>query len=279
MATMLAQAACAADAAQPGRVQLAVPRSGSGSAGDKADIDQLDIITIDLPSSSLNLYSSSSGSADSDERFLQPIIDVLTHVAPVYQSPQKSGVVLFLYSVMLSRGLPAIERERDHESLSLIAAYGYCAQEAVNMMLCGRAHSNVFDGVQQVDDGAMTLRGVPERSQIGFLALAEARGDLRVGEHLKSPHWPIWVIFAESHYSVLFALDPALSISGSVPRLPFDLFFYDELANQDEEIRLTVDSQTPTRDKDTDMISYLDICIRTRWPRASVSWNGVTPLL
>lgn len=62
---------------------------------------------------------------------------------------------------------------------------------------------------------------------------------LQVGCFLKTPRFPIWVVCSESHFSVLFSLQPELLRDWRTERL-FDLYYYDGLANQQEQIRLTV---------------------------------------
>lgn len=61
----------------------------------------------------------------------------------------------------------------------------------------------------------------------------------KVGAYLKTPRYPIWVVCSESHFSVLFALQREL-LTNQDKGLEFDLYYYDGLANQQEEIRLTV---------------------------------------
>lgn len=61
----------------------------------------------------------------------------------------------------------------------------------------------------------------------------------QVGCFLKTPRFPIWVVCSESHFSVLFSLQPELLQDWRTERL-FDLYYYDGLANQQEQIRLTV---------------------------------------
>lgn len=61
----------------------------------------------------------------------------------------------------------------------------------------------------------------------------------QVGAHMKTPHCPIWVVCSESHFSVLFGLQREL-LTNPDRYLEFDLYYYDGLANQQEEIRLTV---------------------------------------
>ena len=142
-----------------------------------------------------------------------------------YRSADGPGIALLLYSLALTRGIAMVVRDADFAT-PLIAANGYCSQELVNLLLIGRAHSNVFDGEQtvggeaaglsgQLADGAeqgCRLRGIPRTSLIGFLTLFEKQGGgghelLIVGSHYKRPHLPIFVVQSESHYSCLWAAD------------------------------------------------------------------------
>uniref|UniRef100_J3LXT8 ubiquitinyl hydrolase 1 n=1 Tax=Oryza brachyantha TaxID=4533 RepID=J3LXT8_ORYBR len=118
------------------------------------------------------------------------------------------GAMLFLISALLSRGLESIQADRDDPSLPLVTApFGHASQEVVNLLLCGEAVSNVFDG--KVDfGGGMFLKGIPNDVEVGFLTLLESLNLCKVGQYLKCPKWPIWVVGSESHYSVLFALNP-----------------------------------------------------------------------
>lgn len=61
----------------------------------------------------------------------------------------------------------------------------------------------------------------------------------KVGVHLKTPRFPIWVVCSESHFSVLFGLQRELLTNRGLS-MEFELYYYDGLANQQEEIRLTV---------------------------------------
>lgn len=79
----------------------------------------------------------------------------------------------------------------------------------MNLLICGQAVPNVFDGRMDLG-GGMFLKGIPMTPEIGFLSLLESLNLCKVGQHLKCPRWPIWVVGSESHYTVLFALDPAV---------------------------------------------------------------------
>ena len=63
----------------------------------------------------------------------------------------------------------------------------------------------------------------------------------QVGSHLKTPLFPIWVVCSESHFSTLFGLQRELATNQDTRHhREFDLYYYDGLANQQQEIRLSV---------------------------------------
>ncbi|CAN8302615.1 unnamed protein product [Cochlearia groenlandica] len=122
----------------------------------------------------------------------------------------RMGALLFLVSALLSRGLDTVQSDRDDPNLPLVTApFGHASQEIVNLLLCGEAVPNVFDGRMDLG-GGMFLKGISKNVEVGFLTLLESLNFCKVGQNLKSPKWPIWVIGSESHYTVLFALDPSV---------------------------------------------------------------------
>ncbi|KAK3144792.1 hypothetical protein QOZ80_4AG0317920 [Eleusine coracana subsp. coracana] len=130
---------------------------------------------------------------------------LLTNV-PLFES--RLGAMLFLISALFSRGLEHIQSDRDDPSQPLVTApFGHASQEIVNLLLCGEAVPNVFDGKMDLG-GGMSLKGIPNSVEVGFLTLLESLNLCKVGQYLKCPKWPIWVVGSESHYTVLFALNP-----------------------------------------------------------------------
>ena len=64
------------------------------------------------------------------------------------------------------------------------------------------------------------------------------------------------------------------------------MHYYDELAKQDEPIRLGISYDVSRAgepkvilDHGRDMTPPLEHCIRTRWAHAQVNWNGTDPIL
>jgi hypothetical protein len=144
-------------------------------------------------------------------------------------------------------------------------------------MLCGAAKSNVHDGDKDLGDNFI-LKGVEKRGDVGFLTFFEAFGYFTVGEYLKTPRVPIWIVCSESHYSVIFSVDQNnINKTGKV----FDLVYYDELARQEDDIILTVDPGKYTGKSASDNKNPvpIDEVIRTKWNQALTSWNGRTVIL
>ncbi|NXF09257.1 MINY4 hydrolase, partial [Smithornis capensis] len=177
------------------------------------------------------------------------------------------GCILLTVSVILSRSINLVRNDFDVLTNRLIGSHGYCTQELVNLLLTGKAVSNVFNNVIELDSGngnITILKGITSRSDIGLLSLFEHYDVCQVGCYLKTPKYPIWLVCSESHFSVLFCLEKDLLSDWKTGRR-FDLYYYDGLANQDEEIRLTVDTtQVCTEDKESDLTPPLEHCIRTK---------------
>ncbi|KAI7757700.1 hypothetical protein M8C21_010832 [Ambrosia artemisiifolia] len=137
---------------------------------------------------------------------LSSAMEKLEEIIPIFRS--RMGALLFLLSALLSRGLEAVQADRDDPTQPLVTApFGHASQEIVNLLLSGMAVANVFDGKMDLG-GGMFVKGILTPVEVGFLTLLESLNFCKVGQSLKSPKWPIWVIGSESHYTVLFALDP-----------------------------------------------------------------------
>eukprot|EP01041_Mallomonas_annulata_P008984 gene8984-18593_t len=155
-----------------------------------------------------------------------------------------SGCILFLLSLILTRQVDVIKTDMDDSTNSLLAQYGHCTQELVNLLLTGRATSNVFNGhistggsssgsgsggsggmssssssshvVTTTDNNdnnngvggggeGYNCKGVLQRNSIGYLSHLEAMRYVQVGSYYKIPLVPIWVIGSASHFTVLFS--------------------------------------------------------------------------
>ena len=181
-----------------------------------------------------------------------------------------SAVIAFTYAAILTRGLETVKSDMDTEKSTIMGAHGYCSQEVVNLMLTGQATSNVFDNDIDLSSGEdqTILKGIHKTCDIGLLSLFEHYQSCRVGERLKNPAYPIWVVCSESHFTVLFSEE--LDLTSAY----LELHYYDGLARQDAPIRLTVHPGQEGRGG-----GPLELTIRTKWSGANVDWNGSEPIL
>jgi hypothetical protein len=94
-----------------------------------------------------------------------------------------------------------------------------------------------------------------------------------VGKLFKEPKFPIFVVCSESHYTVLFSVEKHINSE------KIELFFYDSLANQTEEIRLSLEAGM-NKVESRDQIPPIELCLFTKWgEKLKVDWNGTEPHL
>ncbi|XP_078005800.1 ubiquitin carboxyl-terminal hydrolase MINDY-3 [Phascolarctos cinereus] len=118
----------------------------------------------------------------------------------------KFGVLLFLYSVILTKGIENIKNEIEDSTEPLIdPVYGHGSQSLINLLLTGHAVSNVWDGDRECS--GMTFHYLVEDKSV---PIVESFTGSEVGSYLKSPKFPIWIVGSETHLTVFFAKDMAL---------------------------------------------------------------------
>ena len=161
----------------------------------------------------------------------------------------------------------------DEKTNKLMGMHGYCTQEMVNLLIHGRAVSNVFNDSIFLD--SLELRGPNKRNDIGLLSLFEQYKSCEVGSYYKTPKFPIWVVCSESHFSVIFAIKLEI-LSDWKAETNFDLYYYDGLAKQDEQIKLTLSAaKTSYEDSffkmlnkgkkgDKDLVPPLELVLKTK---------------
>jgi hypothetical protein len=152
----------------------------------------------DMPASALAILRPASAEA---------LRGTIRAVLPQLQGPR--GVLLFMLSMLMTRGMDRIREDMD-EPGALTAEHGHCTQELMNLLLTGVATSQVFDGSRPLGDTGLVLRGVSAQPSVGFLTYLEAMRYCQVGSFLKSPMFPIYVIGSASHVTVLFCRDANL---------------------------------------------------------------------
>ena len=64
-----------------------------------------------------------------------------------------------MYSIILTKGLQNIIGDMDVADTSLLTEHGYASQELLNIILVGKASSNVFDGDRDMGDNYI-IKGI-----------------------------------------------------------------------------------------------------------------------
>lgn len=121
----------------------------------------------------------------------------------------KYGVLLFMYTVLLTKGIDNVTNELSDTSEPLIHnTYGYGSQALINLMLTGQAVAHVWDNDQDV--GGLKLRGITQQADVGFITLMEQMRYCTVGSFFKNPKNPVWVMASDTHLTVLFSNEKRL---------------------------------------------------------------------
>ena len=171
-------------------------------------------IYVEGAAASANASSDTAADNAEDEATLaRRISDFLLAPSSAYGSlppltffQRPGGVMLLAKSLVATRPVPRLrQNDMDSPDMTFTANFGMSSQELMNLLLTGRASSNVFDGV--LDVGGMPMKGVRDRSNVGYLTVVEALRYVQVGTFLKTPVCPIWVVGSTSHFSVLFAFE------------------------------------------------------------------------
>ncbi|XP_026866602.2 ubiquitin carboxyl-terminal hydrolase MINDY-3 isoform X2 [Electrophorus electricus] len=144
------------------------------------------------------------------KRTLKTVAELKESVLSLYDTwRNKFGVLLFLYSVILTKGIENIKNEIEDSTEPLIdPVYGHGSQSLINLLVTGHAVSNVWDGDRECS--GMKLHGIHEQASVGFLTLMESLRYCTVGSLLKSPKFPIWILGSETHLSVFFGKEMSL---------------------------------------------------------------------
>lgn len=124
------------------------------------------------------------------------------------------GVMLFVMSLVESRGIDRIKADMDDPNTTITSQFGHSSQELMNLLLTGQAVSNVFDNSMTLSE-ELTCRGIQYRPAIGYLSQLESLRYCEVGSYYKSPLFPVWIVASTNHFSVVFGDSNCLQESQS----------------------------------------------------------------
>uniref|UniRef100_A0A8C5MCD9 MINDY family member 4B n=1 Tax=Leptobrachium leishanense TaxID=445787 RepID=A0A8C5MCD9_9ANUR len=209
-----------------------------------------------------------------------------------FRSEGSHGVILFLYSLLLSRTFQRLREDLDFTTTHLLHLNlgNYMTKQAIiNLMLTGRASPHVFNGDQMMDDQTSEQKhGVLTRSDVGYLhwSREEVEQDRlpKVGSMLKTPKYPIWMCNINGTYSVLFGTNMSLLCDWKMEHI-FELYFYSGQTTQSKTIHLTIDTHSHHWEGQYKMdegdpekkFPSLELTIRTKWEGAAINWNDTVP--
>ncbi|XP_063298597.1 inactive ubiquitin carboxyl-terminal hydrolase MINDY-4B [Pelobates fuscus] len=209
-----------------------------------------------------------------------------------FRSEGCHGVILFLYSLLLSRTFQRLWEDLDFTTTHLLhfnLGNHTARQAVVNLMLTGRASPHVFNGDQTVEaENLEQKHGVLIRSDVGYLHWVREEEELdrlpQVGSMLKTPRFPIWLCNINGTYSVLFGTKMSLLCDWKMEHI-FELYFYSGQSTQTKTVHLTIDTHSHhwegryKRDEGDPEKRFpsVEMTIRTKWEGAAINWNGTVP--
>ena len=97
-----------------------------------------------------------------------------------------TGGIIFVYSIVVTRGVSNCKLDMDDQATyHLTGQFGHCNKELINILLCGKCVSNVFDN--EIDmGGGYVVKGIGHKSSFGYLTQLEALRYCEVGLYLKT---------------------------------------------------------------------------------------------
>ncbi|XP_050726307.1 inactive ubiquitin carboxyl-terminal hydrolase MINDY-4B-like isoform X2 [Eriocheir sinensis] len=189
------------------------------------------------------------------------------------------GILLFLYSVILSRTFPSLREDLDGLDQPLIQTNGAIHPCLATLLLTGRATPYLHNGIVyegSEDTMARAKTGILQRAEVGLLVWKRQDGDKgTAGSRLKTPSLPIWVTRCNDSYGILFNPNRDL-IRDYHAENRFDLYYYSSNSSQSVTTILTIDTRSPSF-REEYQLSPLENLIHTKWMDAEVNWNGTAP--
>ncbi|XP_076033668.1 inactive ubiquitin carboxyl-terminal hydrolase MINDY-4B-like [Oratosquilla oratoria] len=218
-----------------------------------------------------------------------------------FLSGTENGVLLFLYSVLLSRGLDRIEEDRHGDVTPLTTSTGAALPCVLTLLLTGRATPFLHNGIRYDDMGmGRPQTGILTRAEIGLLVWGRVEtsrnGEVvvnqEVGSRLKTPSLPVWITRCDDVYGILFNPKRDLTRDYHAEK-KFDLRYISSGGSPDTRSKgggdasqdigshtlLSVDTRTSITGRATNSNQRppLESLLMTKWQDAEVNWNGRTP--
>nr|XP_022344132.1 inactive ubiquitin carboxyl-terminal hydrolase MINDY-4B-like isoform X2 [Crassostrea virginica] len=206
-----------------------------------------------------------------------------------FTSDKSPGCILFLYSLVLSASIFKLKEEMlitNETSHKLLSDREECKQALFNLIITGHACHYLHNGnlvySQNGNLLATPLRGIQERSEIGFLFWDKGENDdnrTEVGSMLKTPKKPLWLSLVNGQPGLLFSTNLDL-VSDWRVETRFILHYYTGLPGMPAcplhiETRFGRNALGRTklhRRQQEENVPQLERCIMTKWYGAAVDW-------
>jgi hypothetical protein len=142
----------------------------------------------------------------------------------------RGGCVLFLYSLIHTRGIDQIKKDIVKDGGELPLVYGMnwlCTTELMGILICGQAKGNV--SAYNTTGDRMTYANGVNNFGIGLLSNIEIEGaGVPVNDVLKCPQYPIYILHGGDHFTLLFDLE-ARNEEEREKNVPFEMFHWNGL--------------------------------------------------
>ncbi|CAF1322477.1 unnamed protein product [Rotaria magnacalcarata] len=197
---------------------------------------------------------------------------------------KENGVIIFLYSLMLSRTLKKLIEDLDHTRL--VGERDESTIQMVTLALTGRALHYFHNGVIDVDsDGNLMKKpqhGVKNRSSVGFLYWSKHEDDSfwhkqEIGSMFRTPKVPVWLICLNRRYAIVFSSNINL-LNNWIYENYFQLHLYSGLKKQEQPCIVSIDTrqQYPAsiygdffEDNDQHAPDIIHL-LQSRWPGCTI---------
>ncbi|XP_063593359.1 inactive ubiquitin carboxyl-terminal hydrolase MINDY-4B-like [Penaeus indicus] len=199
-----------------------------------------------------------------------------------FMSNNRSGLLLFVYSLIMTRTFKRVMEDAADVKESLIQPNGHIHPILASLILTGRATPYLHNGIiYEGNEETMSKpkTGVLKRAEVGHLVCqrSENKFPVAVGSRLKTPTLPIWVVRSDDSYGVLFNPNREL-LRDYHAENRFDLYYYSSSSNQNKSTIVTIDTRNASNNDDYST-PVLENIIHTKWNDAEVTWNGCSPYM
>ena len=205
--------------------------------------------------------------------------ELLLNVADEYAKPQGNGVLLLLYSILLTLGTGGIQQLSTvlDTSGDIFISDSACGECLISLLLTGLPFP--FDtltphakGIFQKQLSNPELGEVGKGSEIGVLA-SWCYSPITVSQYLSSPRYPIYLLICTGHYSLFFTKDPRMVEQNPSNTMEHGQIFghsYDQLGGHFQSHYVRFSAHFTMRDITSGRTDQAEPTLRGKWLNAQL---------